>query len=60
MTFFQQKFDDFLSLFDELLSQVTMEKDGKTVKRWTGEALRDIISAQVYFRLNSIKPNSLV
>jgi len=41
-----EKFDDFLSLFDELLSQVTMEKDGKTVKRWTGEALRDIISAQ--------------
>jgi len=42
----KDKFNDFLSLFDQLLSEVTMEVDGKQVKRWTGGNLREIISAQ--------------
>lgn len=53
--FLTQKFNDFLSLFDQLLSEVTMEVDGKQVKRWTGGNLREIISAQVDEKSNSIR-----
>lgn len=53
--FLAQKFNDFLSLFDQLLSEVTMEVDGKQVKRWTGGNLREIISAQVDEKSNSIR-----
>jgi len=42
----EENFNDFLALFKDLLSDVTLEANGNKTKRWTGEALREMICAQ--------------
>jgi len=41
-----EEFNDFLSLFQQLLSNVTVEEKGEKRKRWTGADLEEIIAAQ--------------
>jgi hypothetical protein len=43
----KQKFNDFIEVLDEAISEFTKEVDGKTVPMWTREAIDEIIMGQV-------------
>ncbi|XP_046449634.1 cytochrome P450 3A14-like [Daphnia pulex] len=45
----KQKFNDFIELADEAISEYTKEVDGKTVPMWTREAIHEIIMGQSTF-----------
>ncbi len=42
----EQKFNDFIELADEAISEFMKEVDGKTVPMWTREAIDEIVMGQ--------------
>ena len=47
--FLTQKYDDYLDILSDILSEAKIEKNGKTVNAWSGDELEELICGQVVF-----------
>lgn len=42
----KQKYDDYLDIFSDILSEAKIEKNGETVNAWSGDELEELICGQ--------------
>jgi len=47
----QEKYNDYLDILSEILSEASTEENGKQMKTWSGEELEELICGQVILML---------